>query len=547
MADSSPDNPFEFTRPLADPQRAILRGESVRSVRGYLRANEYVSVLAPRQTGKTTFLYELRRAIGDACVYVDFEGMDYADLGELTSDFARRIDASLGGAKEARGALTKFLHGLREDRARVFLIDEIDSLKQLAVEFLQNVRAYYHEASIGERESVHKFVIAGSIDLADLTLEENPDVSPYNFARELYLGDFCLDDVRGFVRRRAGDAFSEQSIGHIFEYTNGHPYLVQFLCNHLYSLPTEMIERQLHDLPKLVDESGVEGSVNIQSMVQHLLETPEESGDVVKLLEDILEGKPRTFTGSNRSIRTLYLKHGCIRREQGKCAIRNPIYRLVLERNFDIRRAAQRGAGWRRPGEALGVGEAADKVEETAEGQSHFLEAVTRVEKKLETIARVEKKLDALFPHSWLKNYRGFLCARVARGVAGDAFLEGQENAYKVGPREQFRLLVWLQPGPEFPEGTLYEKIEITDGEDTEEDGTPVSEIVFEVAVDGEGVKIEGRSHRDRVFVDRRSKDFEFVATAPTKAGSYPVWVQTLQGNRLLQVLDLKVEVLETS
>lgn len=549
MVDSSLDNPFEFTRPIADPQRLMTRAETVRSIHALLRNNQYVSVLAPRQTGKTTFLHELRRAVGDACIYVDFEGTGYADLNELTNDFAQRIGVpgGKGAGRGGAGTLMRFLRGLQGARRRVFLIDEIHSLKNLALEFLQNVRAYYHEQANAEGESVHAFVIAGSIDLADLTLEENSEVSPFNFAREMYLGDFGFDDVRDFIRSRAGEAFSEESIRRIFEFTNGHPYLVQFLCNHLYNLPAGETERQLDDLPKLVEESGAEGLVNIQSMVQHLLETPEEPEGIVMLLEDILAGEPLPFAESHRSIRTLYLKHGCIRREQGDCAIRNPIYELVLKRYFDIRRAAQGGAARRRSGGALGAGEAAGSVEETAEGQSLFLETFARVEKKLESFARVEKKLDALFPHTWLKNYRGFLCARMARGADGAVSLEGAGNTFPLEPGQQFMLSAWLQPQPEFPEGILRARVEITDGDDIDADGEPVSQIVFEVAVDGDGVEVEGRSLRGKVPVDRRSEDFTFVATAPAEPGSYPVWVHVLQGNRLLQVLDFVIIVSQDS
>jgi hypothetical protein len=545
VAEERLDNPFEYTRPIADRQRTMQRGAAVRSILACLRNNECASVLAPRQTGKTTFLHALRQAIvvapHEACVYVDFDGADYADMGELTADFARRIGAPARGAGRGGPPLLKFLRELREERGRVFLIDEIRSLKNLAVEFLQHVRAYYMEGVSSEPERVHKFVIAGSIDLADLTLEEDPAVSPYNMARNTYLGDFGHDEVREFIARRAGDAFSERAVGLIFEHTNGHPYLVQFLCNHLYGLPPGEMERRLGDLPKLVHESGAEGQVNIESMVRHLFETRAESDETLKLLEAILEGDRLPFAESNRSIRTLYMKHGCIRREEDYCAIRNPIYGLVLRRNFDICRAAQISAAPPGPGAA----DAAGDTEGVAEDRSRMLETFTRVEKQLETFARVERRLEALFPHAWLKNYSGFLCVRVAPGADADAILkgEGKKSTYRVDPGQQLRLLVWLQPEQGFPEGTLYRQFAISDGADAEEDGTPVGEILFEVAVDAEGVEVGSRSQRDKVPVDRRSGDFEFLATAPAEAGSYPVWVQTLQGNRLLQVLDLTIVV----
>lgn len=339
------DNPFEYTRLITDPRRAILRDELVAKVATHLQRNEYVSVLAPRQTGKTTFLHEIRRQIGDGCFYVDFEGTKYADLADLSHDLAGRIgvpyDVFQDTGQRQSGVFSRFLKSLKEPLGRVFLIDEIRSLAQLSIEFLRNIRAYYNESFDQEPTRVHKFVIAGSIDLADLTLDADPNVSPYNIAIPLHLEDFASKDVQAFVGRRADAAFSKQSIERIFEYTNGHPYLVQFLCNYLYGLPMDVVEKKLDNLEALINECAIEGSINLQSMVEHLWENTEQSQRVLKLLDRILKGERIPFTESNGFIRKLWLQEGCIRNDQSYCAIRNPIYEVVLRKNFDIRRVTQ--------------------------------------------------------------------------------------------------------------------------------------------------------------------------------------------------------------
>lgn len=337
------ENPFEFTRPLDRPDEAMLRSDDAAAVRDRVRRNECVSVLAPRQTGKTTFLHEVRRLIGERCVYVDLETADFDDMEGLTHDLAQRINRPWepqGGGRKSADHLKQFLQATDGPESRVFLIDELHSLKHERLQFLKCLRAYYSEGFVQSRR-VHNFVIAGSIDLADWTLGSDSDVSPYNIAMRVSLADFDRQQVGDFITRRSPGNFSDRSIDRIFEWTSGHPYLVQFLCRHLHGLPPGRAEAELSDLAVLVDSSKVEASHNVTTMVAHLLERGDDPRPAVSLLEQITSGRRFPFSASSELIRSLCYRHGIIKDVGGWCAIRNPIYELVLHRQLDLRKTLE--------------------------------------------------------------------------------------------------------------------------------------------------------------------------------------------------------------
>ena len=192
LGGSSP-NPFQYISPLADLDMAIPRHLELQDAITYIRRNEYVSVLAPRQTGKTTFLRMLER-VEPLCIYLDLERKEYTDLTQVTRDFAAGAGPMQGGeyivAEDDKGALWHFLRDARTPKGRVFLIDELGASASIAWEFLSNIRAYQADEPDHSAQRTHEFVIAGSADLADLTLDSDPKVSPFNIAHELVLGGF---------------------------------------------------------------------------------------------------------------------------------------------------------------------------------------------------------------------------------------------------------------------------------------------------------------------------------------------------------------------
>ena len=186
-------NPFRHTTPILEPERSMGRETLIRSARACVDLREHVSVLAPRQSGKTTFLRELERWL-DNCVYVDCEGRDYVGLEDCAEVMA--VAARLPGRPTLGGrgqTLNAVLRKAADLGGRVFIMDELASARRVAVDFLRTIR--------GDVANRNVFVVGGSIDLADLTLEKDSSLSPFNVATCISLED-CSGRTGWFMLSR---------------------------------------------------------------------------------------------------------------------------------------------------------------------------------------------------------------------------------------------------------------------------------------------------------------------------------------------------------
>ena len=234
------------------------------AVLGLIRDKKYFVLHAPRQTGKTSALLELRDLLngggrGDfRCVYANVEagqamrenvaeGMRTV-LGEL----ALQANVTLGdetlddlwpGILERvrpgmalRQALLRW--SMAERRPLVLLIDEIDALvgdTLLAV--LRQLRTGYVDRPA---RFPHSIILCGVRDVRDYRIHstaENRMVlggSAFNIkARSLRLGDFSEREVRALLAQHiaaTGQAFTEEAVGLILTRTAGQPWLVNALC-----------------------------------------------------------------------------------------------------------------------------------------------------------------------------------------------------------------------------------------------------------------------------------------------------------------------------
>lgn len=498
MPDPMPDNPFQFTRPITDPEAAMPQERALDSVLSALRRRECVCVLAPRQTGKTTFLAQLSRQVDS--LYVDQEGRHPEDLRGLIQDV---LESSGVRLPENSAPVEVLLRKLAEDSQRVVLVDELLGLKSVAVSFLEAVRVHYM-TSPAYRRAVLPLVVSGSIDLADLTLGADSVNSPLNFATAVYLDDIPWQDVAAFVRPRAPQ-FSETAIQKICEYSNGHPFLVQFLCNHLYTLTQQEVEKQIADVASLVDASGVDRSVNVQSMVGGLFNSEKRPRGVIEILKSVLDGERVPFTLSSPLIRQLRLEHGCIRDDGGLCAIRNPIYRLVLERNFEIQRIAA----------------ARPRREEIARDS--------------EVVARL-KVLERLVAGPVLVNYSGYLCIRV-RSASGLVPFEPPGTLVS-HPGAELEIELQLSPEADSAEEwTMTHPVRVQDGQDSDA-------VTFELLPASETLSFEPLRRVITFEPHGQSGPLTFRFAMPSQPEPHLFWIQIFQQNRLALSVRFEVEAM---
>ena len=234
------------------------------AVLGMIRDKKYFVLHAPRQTGKTSALLELRDLLnggahGDfRCVYANVEAGQamrenvVEGMRTVLSQFALRASLTLGDDSLERicraamnsagpgGALSVTLsRWAAADRTPlVLLIDEIDALvgdTLLAV--LRQLRSGYDQRPDA---FPHSIILCGVRDVRDYRIHSSAENrlvlggSAFNIkAKSLRLGDFSEQEVRALLAQHTaatGQVFTEEAVRLILTRTAGQPWLVNALC-----------------------------------------------------------------------------------------------------------------------------------------------------------------------------------------------------------------------------------------------------------------------------------------------------------------------------
>ena len=234
------------------------------AVLGMIRDKKYFVLHAPRQTGKTSALLELRDLLnggahGDfRCVYANVEAGQamrenvVEGMRTVLSQFALRASLTLGDDTLERicraamnsagpgGALSVTLsRWAAADRTPlVLLIDEIDALVgDTLLSVLRQLRSGYDQRPAA---FPHSIILCGVRDVRDYRIHSSAENrlvlggSAFNIkAKSLRLGDFSEQEVRALLAQHTaatGQAFTEEAVRLILTRTAGQPWLVNALC-----------------------------------------------------------------------------------------------------------------------------------------------------------------------------------------------------------------------------------------------------------------------------------------------------------------------------
>ena len=234
------------------------------TVLGLIRDKKYFVLHAPRQTGKTSALLELRDLLNDGgqgdfrCVYANVEaGQAMRDnvtegMRTVLSQFALRASLTLGDDTLQRvcseamnsagpgGALSLTLSrwAAADRKPLVLLIDEIDALVgDTLLSVLRQLRSGYDQ-----RPSAypHSIILCGVRDVRDYRIHSSAEDrmvlggSAFNIKSEsLRLGNFSELEIRTLLAQHTaatGQAFTEDALALIGTRTGGQPWLVNALC-----------------------------------------------------------------------------------------------------------------------------------------------------------------------------------------------------------------------------------------------------------------------------------------------------------------------------
>ncbi|HEU5374289.1 MAG TPA: AAA-like domain-containing protein [Ktedonobacteraceae bacterium] len=331
---------------LADSPAYIMR-EADEKAAIYLRRMEYISLIEPRQQGKTSLLYHLRGQFSS-------QGYTFAtrDLMANKPTVASLTEwyASLGKwlvrqltfiPPDQRPTLPTGSTSLEDffaeiaERAEVagqkvvIVLDEVGAMPpELATDFFSVIRSIYTSRQSFSFWRYLTFIIAGTFNPKELIRDSS--VSDFNIDQRIYLTDFTLQQVEQLVSHmNLSEALTKAIAKHVLYWTDGQPYLSQQLClylaRHKDAASLATVEALAHRAVKHL----------ITDDAHHHLERIKNLCAEQELLAYVRRitcpPQARLSTGLNdKHFRLSYLL-GVIKADHdGRCQVRNRIYELAM-------------------------------------------------------------------------------------------------------------------------------------------------------------------------------------------------------------------------
>ncbi len=323
-----------------------------------IEAQKYFIIHAPRQSGKTTLLYELTNKLNKEGKYtalnvnIQAASVPSFDVDEglntIVSAIIRAAQWMLPVEEQpdyqpsnisSRDLVANVLNrwSTKNPKPIVLFIDEADSIQDdLFLSVLHQLRSGYELRPGAFPQSI---ALVGLRDVRDYKIRIRPESeslgksSPFNIKSEsLTMSNFSEEEIESLYRQHTdetGQAFNEEAIKKAYELTGGQPWLV----NALAAQVVEKILKKDYSVPVAVEhilqakeELILRRDTHLDSLIDKLREER-----VKRVLIPILTGEYTDFDPIEDDI--MYVRDlGLIRNDRGRVEIANPIYNEVIPR-----------------------------------------------------------------------------------------------------------------------------------------------------------------------------------------------------------------------
>jgi len=347
------------TRGPVDPSRnyVVPRREEIANLAQRIKEGRYIVILAPRQTGKTTFFRWTLDALEDKTYFpikLDFEAYNSLSLEAfytyLHLDLCKEI-LNHFQARQSSEDLRQFLDNSKitdhvsmitffehlsfylKNQKLVIIIDEFDGIPTAAVsDFLYSLRRIYLSKS--PQRCPYSVGIVGVKNITQLNYDRS--ISPFNIQDDFALPNFTLSQVRellGQYTKEVGQAFAPEVIENFHQQTSGQPFLV----NRLAQILIEEMKIPLEETISLSHFESAhkqilnERNVNISHLTTNIRQNPRFESALMRIA---LKEQPVPFNLDNDIISELFT-YGVIEPDsENNCRIMNPIYQYRIVRTF---------------------------------------------------------------------------------------------------------------------------------------------------------------------------------------------------------------------
>lgn len=329
--------------PASSPVYIIRKADQDAAL--HLDRMEYISIIEPRQHGKTSLIAQLInkfKPFGYMFALVDMSTVKsqeisakewYAALGRRLLPQLSTLIPTEGFVLESSISWDRFLFDIAEraetaGRRVVIVLDEIGRVPQpLATDFFTVIRSVCtHRHNLSYLEHL-TFVIAGAFNPKELI--QDTAVSEFNVDQRIHLEDFNPSEVRQLVTYlHLPDDQTEAVTEQVYYWTEGQPYLSQKLYQFLAG---QRGLAQNSNINALVEE-GVKKFLNHDPHYLERFNRLSARPELLAYAQSIADGNRPLF----RSVldnRHFWLAHvlGIIKAGQdGRCQLRNRICMQAL-------------------------------------------------------------------------------------------------------------------------------------------------------------------------------------------------------------------------
>ncbi|HEC86101.1 MAG TPA: ATP-binding protein, partial [Thioploca sp.] len=248
-----PDNPYIAGNPVGNSNAFVGRIDVLNKVVQMLRRpqDNAIVLYGQRRIGKTSVLQYLKAHLpseGNYCpIYFDLQDKASWTVGQVVSVLAKSIanalnqaDPDLGEAPETAFQETWLPNVLQslsaENRALVLLFDEFDVLLAAPEAEQPAGKAFFpYLRQLLDIDTQHlNFVFVIGRNVADLT---NIALSVFKGTDTKRVSLLNQEDTQKLVRLSEANHslnWSDEAIDCVWQYTNGHAFLTQQLCSHVW-------------------------------------------------------------------------------------------------------------------------------------------------------------------------------------------------------------------------------------------------------------------------------------------------------------------------
>lgn len=322
----------------------------------------FVYILTARQLGKSSLMVHTAQhleARGIRTVKIDLQVVGKPELADqwylgLLMLIGDRLDlktdieewweanAHLSRAQRLRDFFGSVLLDEIETQVVIF-IDEIDTTIGLDYtdDFFAVVRSLYNARADTSQLQRLAFVLIGVAQPGRLIKDSTR--SPFNIGQRLMLDDFTSDQARPLATGFGlPPQIADQVLHWTLTWTNGHPYLTQYLCSEIvrYSEQSEQpIDWSEAEVARIVQATllGEQSDKNsnlqfVRDMLTRYAPTDNSAG-VLRIYRDVRRGK-KVDDDEQSNLKSHLKLSGIVRREQHSLQIRNRIYAEVFDERW---------------------------------------------------------------------------------------------------------------------------------------------------------------------------------------------------------------------